>query len=327
MDLKKELQNRKLKVDEYLGNIFEPIKQNTLRKAIEHLPNAGGKRLRPICTMLACEMFGGNLDHCMPLAIGIELVHNFTLIHDDIMDEDSLRRGVPTVHEVFDTATAINAGDGLYSHAYMVLARTPCPDTLFRYLVEEVASTVRAIGEGQQDDIEFEEREHIGIAEYLDMIEKKTAKIFELACRGGALVAGADERTVGLMGEYGKYFGISFQVLDDYLDMMSTAQTLGKTIGTDLRKGKKTLVMVIGLEKASGTDHRIFREIWGNPDASQKDIETVKEILVRVGAIEEVKRLGVKYQEMAKNSLKNIPSSPQRDIFLAMADYNLTRKN
>jgi len=326
LDLNYELNERKELVEDYLDGIFSAIDQHTLRSAIEHLPNAGGKRLRPICSILSCEMFQGDVMDGLPFAVALELVHNFTLIHDDIMDEDDLRRGVPTVHKAYDVATAINAGDGLYSHAFMVLSDMPGSDKLFRRLVSDIVITVRTIGEGQQDDIDFEDMEFVDLDSYMTMIEKKTAIIFDLACEGGALIAGAGEEEAQMLGDYGRYFGIAFQVLDDYLDLVSTEKTLGKPIGTDLRKGKKTLLLVSALNTAGKEDAEVIKGIWGNPEATEKDIELVRSIMERAGVMESIKSTGYSYIEKAKKSLASFPDSGPKRILLSLADYNLGRK-
>jgi len=326
LDLKNELDRRKLKVDEYLTGIFDPIKQMNLRAAMLHLPGAGGKRLRPICTMLACELVGGDVEDVMPMAIAIELIHNFTLVHDDIMDEDDLRRGLPTVHEAFDTPTAINAGDGLYSHALDIFTRCNCSDKVFRRLVKELAITVRAIGEGQQDDMDFERRNDVTIEEYYAMIENKTAKIFELALRGGALIAGADDEKVRALGEFGKYYGISFQLSDDYLDLMARSRELGKPARSDLKKNKKTLIIVKALHKASLKDKLVLKSILGNPLATDEELDVAMEVLIRTDSIGHTWRMAEHYGNLAKKSLKEFPNSLPKEILLALADFNIARK-
>lgn len=326
LDIMKELSDRRSIIDKRLVGIFDPIEQPVLRDAMEYLVKAGGKRLRPICTMLTYEMFGNDPLIALPFALGVELIHNFTLIHDDIMDEDDLRRGVPTVHKAYDTATAINAGDGLYSHALTLMSRSDCPDDVFRRLVEEMAVTVRGIGEGQQSDIEFEKRNDVAESEYLNMIENKTARIFEHATRGGALIAGADDKEIEAVGEFGKNFGISFQLFDDYLDLMSSTTSLGKTVGADLRKNKKTLIIVTAYERGTEKQRRELRQIWGDPAASEEDIVSIISILESSGAIDETKKKAMCYSREAKRCLEPLPDTTSKEILICLADYNLVRE-
>ena len=326
MDLRSELVKRKERVEKYLENIFDPIVQANLRRAMEHLPNAGGKRLRPICAMLACELAGGRVHEVMPFGVALELIHNFTLVHDDIMDEDDLRRGTPTVHKAFSVPTAINAGNGLHSHAFDIVTRSNCSDATFRRLVREMAVTVRAIGEGQQDDIDFEQRDDVTVGEYFRMIENKTAKIFEMACRGGALISGAGEEAVTALGEFGINFGISFQLSDDYLDVVSLSRELGKPSKSDLKKNKKTLIIVSAFEKAGPAEKKILERVLGNQSATAEELDRAAEVLVKLGSVDHARMEAERYAEKAKSSLDFFSPGPARAVLKALADYNITRK-
>ena len=326
MDLRSELKARKEKVEKYLENIFDPIIQANLRSAMEHLPNAGGKRLRPICAMLACELAGGRVREVLPFGVALELIHNFTLVHDDIMDEDDLRRGTPTVHTVFSIPTAINAGNGLHSHAFDIVTRSNCSDSTFRRLVREMAVTVRAIGEGQQDDIDFEKRDDVTVEEYFRMIENKTAKIFEMACRGGALISGAGEEAVSALGEFGMNFGISFQLSDDHLDVVSVSDELGKPSKSDLKNNKKTLIIVTAFEKAGSVERKILSRVLGNQSATEEDLDRAAEVLVKLGSVECARMEAERYAKRAKRSLDYFSPSPAKEVLEALADYNITRK-
>ncbi len=326
MDLRWELETRKEKVEEYLENIFDPIVQANLRAAMEHLPNAGGKRLRPICAMLACELAGGSIHEVMPFGVALELIHNFTLVHDDIMDEDDLRRGTPTVHTVFSIPTAINAGNGLHSHAFDIVTRSNCSHSTFRRLVREMAVTVRAIGEGQQDDIDFENRDDVTVEEYFRMIENKTAKIFEMAFRGAALISGASEEAVSALGEFGMNFGISFQLSDDHLDVVSLSRELGKPSKSDLKKNKKTLIIVTAFEKAGPTEREILGRVLGNQSATEEALNRAADVLVKLGSVDQARMEAEQYAERAKRSLDYFPPSAAKEILEALADYNITRK-
>lgn len=326
MDLKMELDTRKRMVDEYLKGIFDPIRQPTLKDAMEHLLDAGGKRLRPIGAILGCELMGGTADLAIPFGVAIELIHNFTLVHDDIMDEDELRRGMPTVHKAFSIPTAINAGDGLYSHALEIVTRCHCSDGIFRKLIKEMALTVRAIGEGQQDDMDFEERDDVTLERYFTMIDNKTAKIFELAFKGGSLIAGADEETAAKLGEFGRYFGISFQLADDCLDIVAKSSEMGKPAKSDLKKNKKTLIIVHALNRANPEQKRILGNVLGNLGASQKELDRAVEILVETDSINYAGEKAKFFAEKAKGSIAHLPPNVVKDILVALADYNISRR-
>ncbi len=326
MDFQREIEIRRDMVNEYMVDIFDTIKQPRLRKAMQHLPDTGGKRLRPIFSILSCELTGGEVEDVLPYGVALELIHNFTLVHDDIMDEDDTRRGKPTVHKKFSVATAINAGDGLYSHALDIFTRSRCSDSIFRRLVRELAVTVRAIGEGQQDDMDFEGREDVTVEDYFGMIENKTAKIFELAARGGGLISGAEQKDIEMLGEVGRNYGISFQLTDDYLDLKASSEEMGKPAMSDLRKNKKTLIIVHALERCSGTDRDTLLGVLGRQEASDDDMRRAMEVLDGCGSIDYTRRMALEYANRAKRSLRTFPSCIPRQLLEALSNYNVKRR-
>ncbi|UCE72981.1 MAG: polyprenyl synthetase family protein, partial [Methanomassiliicoccales archaeon] len=186
MELKSMLSDRIDAVNIALTGALDVGGQDKLRRAITHIPMAGGKRLRPVLAMLTADAVSEKGDKAVPFGVALELIHNFTLLHDDVMDKDELRRGVKTVHVLFDEATAINAGDVLFARAFEMLSTTDVSDAVLRNLVREVAEAVRNIGEGQQLDKDFEMRTDISENDYLKMIEYKTAMLFQIAAKGGA---------------------------------------------------------------------------------------------------------------------------------------------
>ena len=189
-----------------------------------------------------------------------------------------------------------------------------------------MAITVRAIGEGQQDDMDFEERNDVTREEYFTMIENKTARIFELACRGGALIAGADEEKVDALGEFGRNFGISFQLSDDYLDVVAQSKELGKPAKSDLKKNKKTLIIVNALERASNEEKTALKKVLGNPLATGDELALALEVLIKTDSIGHTGRMAEHYGNLAKSSLNDFPHSLPKEILMALADFNITRK-
>ena len=201
-------------IEEFIKEQLEEGEHEEVLKAIAYYPMAGGKRLRPVLTMAVADaVSAGASARALPFGCALELVHNFTLVHDDIMDEDSVRRGRPTLHKVWDQASGINAGDILFALAFEVITRTVADDTVVRALVRETARTVFEIGEGQQWDMDFEGAEPGTVTEedYLRMVEFKTARLFEMAAKGGARVAGADEELVKDMGLFAREMGVGVQ--------------------------------------------------------------------------------------------------------------------
>jgi geranylgeranyl diphosphate synthase type I len=239
MDLQNELLKRTTIFNNYWQRYLplkNPIK---LYEASRHLPFAGGKRIRPFLTMISCESVFGDVDKVLPFAAGLELMHNFTLVHDDIMDHSLLRRNLPTVHVKFGEPTAILSGDLLFAKSFEAILDTTVNLSVLKELHQEFVSCIIAICEGQQLDTEFEQQNTITEQTYLDMIRKKTGVLFELSAKGGGLIGGGNPQEIAALQIYGMALGLAFQIWDDYLDMSSDATTLGKDIGNDIRNGKK----------------------------------------------------------------------------------------
>lgn len=250
------------------ASLFEPI---------HYVLSLGGKRLRPILTLMAAGLFDGDVDKAVPPAVGIELFHNCSLLHDDLMDKASLRRGKPTVHLVWDENTAILSGDAMLTFAYDYVTKVPneiLPDT-FRLF----SSTIMEIWKGQQYDLDFENRSDVSEAEYIEMIKLKTAVLIGCSLKMGAIVAGASPKDSDLLYEYGINIGLAFQLKDDLLDVYGNPETFGKNIGGDITSNKKTFLLIKAL-KNSNAQQRQELEKWLSAthfDASEK-IEAVKKI-------------------------------------------------
>lgn len=213
---------------------------------------AGGKRVRPLLVLLATRLFGGSTERVMPMALAIELFHNFTLLHDDVMDNSDQRRGRPSVQARFGLSAAILSGDAMFALSHQLLARSGSEH--LAALTQIFADMTVAIMEGQQYDMDFEQRDNVTIEEYLHMIEQKTAVLLAAALRMGALEAGADERQQTILYEAGIAVGLAFQLRDDYLDVYGTQEVLGKPIGGDIDENKNSwpLVRAAQLERQAG---------------------------------------------------------------------------
>ena len=214
----------------------------------------------------------------LPFAAGLELMHNFTLVHDDIMDHSMLRRKLPAVHVKFGEPTAILSGDLLFAKSFEAILGTSVDFPTFKQLQQDFIDCVIAICEGQQLDMEFEQRKTVTEQEYLDMISKKTGALFELSAKGGGLIGGGNPQEVAALKTYGMALGLAFQIWDDYLDMSSDATTLGKDIGNDIRNGKKTLIAVHCLSHATGKQKKLLDDIFGNRSASEHDVTKVYDL-------------------------------------------------
>ncbi len=327
MDIKQAIGLRKEEIESYLGDAFAGVKNERLRTAMIHYPQAGGKRLRPALAMISADAVEkGEGRRALPFGIALEITHNFTLVHDDIMDEDELRRGVPTVHKAFDEPTAINAGDAMFALAFNVLSKLDIEHSILRDILEDVSAMVIGIAEGQQMDMDFEERIDIKPEEYLEMIEKKTALMFINAAKNGARIAGAPPEVYEKMAEYGKYMGLAFQIWDDFLDLNAKEEELGKPVGSDIRNGKKTLMVVYALQRIEGDERDRFLRILGNQGASDAEVREAIALMEKANALRDAEALALDYAERAKRALDILDDSEEKEALLDLVDYVIRRK-
>jgi len=326
MDLKQELSKRadvfNIELEEYLKS-GQP---KSLYDAARHLPLAGGKRLRPCISMLSCDAVGGDVKRVMPFAVALELIHNFTLVHDDIMDKSNLRRNMPTVHVKFGESTAIMAGDLLFAKAFEVMHSIFGDPSVFKEVDFGLVLCIREICEGQQMDMEFERRQDVLEEEYLEMIRRKTAVLFKFAAEGGAILGGGTREEIKALSEYGESLGLAFQIRDDYLDMSSDEGTLGKDIGNDIRNGKKTLIAVRSISNAVGDDKKLLEKIFGNGDASEQEVKRVYDLFKEMKSIEYAKNTAFEYSIKAKKALDVLDDSDAKQVLIGLAEYSITRE-
>ena len=258
-------------------NTFPP----GLYKPVNHIMSMKGKCVRPLLLLMSCDMFGGNIDEALNAAFAVEVFHNFTLVHDDIMDKADLRRGVPTVHKLFGINSGILAGDVMLSYAYKFLAMVS-PEHI-PGLFQVFNTTTIQIFEGQQMDIDFEEREDVSEVEYLHMIEYKTSVLLGCCLQMGAIIAGAGEENQQLIYEFGRKLGLSFQIKDDYLDSFGEEQKVGKRIGGDILMNKKTYLFVSAWNRGNAAQKKQLRALLKEGDEETK-IALVKKLFENTGA-------------------------------------------
>ena len=242
----------------------------TLYDPINYTLNAGGKRIRPALVLLACNLFSDNIKQAINPAIGIEIFHNFTLLHDDIMDHADIRRGNPTVHKKWNENTAILSGDAMFIKAYEYFL--DCESPKFREVLKVFNQTALEVCEGQQYDMEFENRDDVTEKEYLRMIELKTSVLLAGALKIGALIGGANEKDANLLYEFGRNIGLAFQLQDDYLDVYGDVAIFGKQIGGDIVANKKTFLLIKALELAKENNLENLQNLLSenNIDREQK---------------------------------------------------------
>jgi geranylgeranyl diphosphate synthase type I len=326
MPLQTELDKRIQLFNKTLYTYLQGGSPKQLYDAASHLPRGGGKRLRPGIAMLACEAISGNAHPVLPFAAALELVHNFTLAHDDIMDNARLRRNLPTVHMKYGEPTAILVGDFLFAKAFEAMHDLSVDSPVFQQLNYELIKCIQEICEGQQLDIEFEGRTIVTEQEYLEMIRKKTASLFRLSSRGGAIVAGGTPDEIDALTDYGLYLGLAFQIWDDYLDLSSDETTLGKDIGNDIRNGKKTLIAVHALENTTGENKQFLSDVFGNKNASEADVKKVLTLFQEEKSVDHAKTTAITYGTQAKKALDVIQNSPAKELLNELADYSIQRE-
>jgi len=318
MDLKEYLEQTANQVDALIDRYFGSACDD-LGRASAHLLLAGGKRLRPAVLLLSADAVnkGSSVD-VMPAALALELTHSFTLIHDDIMDGDEVRRGVPTVHTHWDEPTAILAGDVLFASAFEFISLTDAPDNAKVRATSMLARTCVEICEGQHMDMSFEKRDDVSEGEYLKMVEKKTGALYAAAAGIGGILAGGNPTHTSALYHFGQGIGMAFQIQDDLIDLLAPPQVSGKDQASDIREGKKTLIHIKALEK--GFDLSPYRKRLSPGD--------IKEIIARlheIGVISEVQETAGNLVKTGARRLSVLPPSMERDLLIQMGDYFIRR--
>jgi geranylgeranyl diphosphate synthase, type I len=318
-ELDRELQARADLVTGAIDDLLPVVHPRPLYEAGRHLVDAGGKRLRPTMLLLASEAAGGDAAALASAAVSIELIHNFTLIHDDIMDNADVRRGRTAVHKLWGLSGAILAGDTLYSKAFQVLGMTKARPDLILGAMNMLSRTCTAICEGQWLDMEFEAKERVSEAQYMEMIEKKTGVLYGAAAGMGGLLAGATPQEVAALDEFGRLTGMGFQLQDDVIDLITPEKVSGKRQGGDLIEAKKTLIIIHALA------NNVSVPVFGKKDASAEEIQDGIAILEKSGSIEYARSRAEEMVSRGKKALQILPESKAKETLLELADYMVKR--
>jgi len=298
-----------------------------LSGAMMHLVEGGGKRLRATLPWLVAKAVGDTHSGLLDVGAAIEIIHNFTLVHDDIMDDDDVRRGRPAVHVEYDLPTAINAGDAMLAIAFeaMAVAEGIEPE-LLPFLVKRIGRMVRKCSEGQQLDIEFEDREVVSEDEYIEMIHGKTAAMFLTCAEVGSHLAGADEDIIQCMHDWGLALGLCFQLMDDLIDVLSDSDTLGKPSGSDVAQGKRTLMVIHALRQPASQAKDDLLAVLGKGDnVTAEQVARGHQALHDLGSIEYAKAKAEAYHRKAHDCLDRISENPALRALRELTDYQLKR--
>ena len=320
------IENYAESLQNYLNEIVTIKEPKKLYEPIKYIVSLGGKRLRPILTLMTCDFFDKDFKEALPAALALELFHNFSLIHDDIMDEAPLRRGKKTVHHKWDLNTGILSGDALLILAYQLFENYE--PKKFSELAKLFSTTALQVCEGQQYDVDFETRNDVTIPEYLKMIEYKTAVLIGAAMKMGAIVAEASENCKVNTYEFGRNLGIAFQLQDDYLDCFGNPKTFGKKVGGDIITNKKTFLYLKTLQKTNESDARVLKQLFSSfPENPSEKVQQVKELYVKSGAAKESLQEIIKYTQNANSIIQELNiSDKNKAVLKSFSDQLMNRK-
>lgn len=318
------LNKLRVEIEEHLSSIDLPSDPANLYEPIEYMLSLGGKRIRPILTLIGCELFGKPYSNAMDQALAVEIFHNFTLVHDDIMDSAEVRRNLPTVHKKWDVNIALLSGDGMIVIAYQHLFKAQ--NDKLKKLADVFSKTALEVCEGQQYDMDYASYETVSLSSYLEMIRLKTAVLLGGAMQLGAIVADASEKQLEQVQHFAESMGLAFQIKDDYLDSFGDQDSFGKEIGGDIREGKRTWLTLKAFELL-GDDNQRLLDAYSITDISKR-VDAVmaiyNELDVKGCAEKEIAR----YSDDSLKTLANIEGEENvKSKLSALVHYLIDREN
>lgn len=310
-------------VNQAIANIPYPAEPSQLYEPIAYHMALGGKRVRPVLTLMACDAMGGETAKAIDAAVGLEMFHNFTLLHDDVMDNADVRRGKTTVHRRWNDNTAILSGDTMLTIATQYIARCACWP-----IMDLFNKTAIEIYEGQQWDMDYEYRNDVTVEEYINMIRLKTSVLLGCALKTGALVANADEDQADLLYQAGVNMGLAFQLRDDVLDVWGDPKTFGKEIGGDIMNNKKTILLINTMQLAQGDDANELRHWLNDPFSSREDkVAGVTALYERLGVRQLAEDAITHYNDLAVTAFSQVKmDDDDKQAFLKLANRLAGRK-
>ena len=310
--------------DNYLENNKQKSKPLGLYAPIQYILSLGGKRLRPLLALMATEAFGNKPEDALPAALSVEVFHNFTLIHDDIMDQAPLRRGAPTVHNKWDENTGILSGDAMLIQAYQCLE--PYQNELFVKLINHTSKTALEVCEGQQYDMDFETQKDVTISAYLEMIRLKTAVLVGHSLKIGAWIGNASDQEAQLLYDFGVLLGMAFQIQDDYLDAFGDPKDFGKQVGGDILENKKTILYHEVMKSGNTKEKEALIQWHDTIEKNNEKVIAVKGIFKTSGASIASQKLVTSYTKDAFKKLESLTISVQGKKLLIEFGQNLMNR-
>jgi len=315
-------------IEQGLERLNLPDTPRRLYDPVRYTLGQTGKRVRPYFTLLGCGMCGGDVEEAVPAALSVELLHNFTLLHDDIMDAAETRRGKPSVFKKWDPSTAILSGDVMFACAFEQLQHYSRDDryskSQYATIIDIFLDCTRKVCEGQAFDLEFEQRASVSIDQYLEMIQGKTAALISGSLMMGGVVAGADEEAISRLKDLGSAAGTAFQIQDDLMDLIADPSKFGKTTGGDIIEGKKTYLSILALQRGDEEQRGILYDTLGVAEVTDEEIKQVVRVYEDLGVVEDARNSIDQYYSQAEGLLEQFPSTEYRKELL---NYILKLKN
>lgn len=320
-------------LDQYRGGVESELERHLPRagepkefySAVWDLLDRGGKRIRPALTFLACECVGGRREDAVAAAASVELLHNMTLVHDDIEDESELRRGKPCIHRIYGIPTAINAGDAMLIKVFEMANSSTIAQDRCHQLVSQIAKRAYEITWGQAFEFSMWKRKVFSEDEVIRLLRSKTGALTRLSVEAGGISGGASVQQLEALGDFGETVGIAFQIVDDVLNIRGDVKQYGKEIGGDIREGKKTILAAHLLAVAKPSDRKIFANLLGKKGITRSEIRRVIALYARYGSIEYAKMQADAYLRKSKNALDALAPSDARSNLATIADFLVSR--
>ncbi len=321
-EFEKKLTDLRSLVNARIQSVFEHKEPATLYEPMQYIIDGGGKRLRPVLLLLSSEAVGGRSEDCLDAAIAVEMLHNFTLIHDDVMDQDDIRRGQETVHKKWDVNVAILSGDGLVALSYRYLMN--CNHPRIAEIGRFFSDALRELCEGQALDKEFESRWDVTINDYFTMIRKKTAVLIALCTQIGGIFGNGSKKQVQSLWEYGLNMGMAFQIQDDLLDVTADEKVLGKDWGSDIIQRKKTFLLIHALEIGSPAIRQEIHKIMDQPEIDHRAVKRVANLFLETGTLRAAETRIQDHFQRAQEQLAVLPDTEGRknlELFLELVSH------
>lgn len=317
-------------IDEKLAELDLPEEPSLLYDPVRYTLELAGKRVRPYLTLVGCGICGGEINEALPAALSIELLHNFTLLHDDIMDRADTRRGKPSVFKKWNSNTAILSGDAMYAKAFKQLQYYGHSNIYskgqYSTILDIFLNSAETVCEGQAYDLMFENKADVRIEEYIQMIEGKTAALISGALAIGGAVAETDEETIDELRFVGKKAGIAFQIQDDLLDAIADPEKFGKKRGGDIIEGKKTYLTLLALERCNNSQQKQLQKILANNNSSSEDVDTIIRIYQDLNIIEDTKNAVQYHYQEAMDHLERFEDSEYKNEIINFFNHLISRE-